>query len=182
MNLLNLLGGYIVVASLIGCSIKHEESGGDDGGPPPPVSCEGVLEVEPNGEYEQAQLVTVLPQYSPDPICGEYVGVWEDVDFYKFWLQPTNPNHQIIFLNVVLETDKEISPYISFYQSEFDHTGMPTGDYQWLGTFFGEDGRVDILDFPVPYYWGSKMDLVLAVEHITPLPTSEAPYKLSFWN
>jgi len=182
-DLLKLVGGYVVVASLVGCSLKHEESNDDDDdGPPPPVSCEGYLEVEPNGEFDQAQFITLLPQYSPDPICGEYVGIWEDVDCYKFWLQPKNNNPQTISLNVVFDTVKEVTPYISFYQSEYNEMGELTGDYLWLGTFFGESGRIEILDFPVPYVWGEKQDLILSVEHITPLPSREAPYKLSFWN
>ena len=172
-----------LLVTLVGCNTNSEPpNDDDDGGPPPPVSCDGYLEVEPNGEYEQAQFITILPEYSPDPICGEYVGVWQDVDFYKFWLQPKNTDPQIIKLNVVFDTDKEVVPYLSFYQSEYDETGAPTGSYLWVGTFFGEDGRIEILDFPIPYVWGEKQDLVVAVEHITPLPITVAPYKLSFWN
>ena len=186
-ELLKLVGGYFVCVwgisfFLVACSLQHEESNGDDDDDPPPVSCEGYLEVEPNGEFDQAQFITLLPQYSPDPICGEFVGIWEDVDYYQFWLQPKDNNSQTIPLNVVFDTEKEVTPYISFYQSEYNEMGEVTGDYLWLGTFFGEGGRIEILDFPVPYVWGEKQDLILAVEHIAPLPSREAPYKLSFWN
>ena len=183
---LKAVGGYFVIVwgislFLVACSMKHEDSDGDDG-PPPPVRCEGFLEVEPNADFLQAQFITILPQYHPDPICGEYVGIWEDIDSYWFWLQPQDMLPQTIPLNVVFDTDKEITPYISFYQSEYDQMGVPTGSYMWLGTFFGEGGRIEILDFPVPYVWGEKRDLFLIVEHITPLPSGDAAYELAFWN
>jgi hypothetical protein len=181
MNVLKLFLPLLV--TLVGCNTNSEPSNDDDdGGPPPPVSCDGYLEVEPNGEYEQAQFITILPEYSPDPICGEYVGVWEDVDFYKFWLQPNNIETPIIEMNLVLTTESDIIPYVSFYQSELDEMGIPTGDYGWIGTFFGEEGYLEVLDFPVPYVWASKMDLIIKVGHLTPLPITVAPYKLSFWN
>jgi len=165
----------------IGCS-DHPESDKDFDGPPPPSKCEGFSELEPNGTPESAQFISILPEFSPLPICGEYFGFWEDVDFYKFWLQPNNTESQIIEMNLVLTAEPDILPYVSFYQSELDEMGIPTGDYGWIGTFFGEEGYLEVIDFPVPYIWASKMDLIIKVGHLTPLSEGAHEYQISYWN
>ena len=154
----------------------------DDDPPPPPSFCDGFYEYEPNNLFEEANFVDILPILSPNNICAvaDVIDLQHGGDVFYFALQPTH-NSSYIETNWVLDIEEDVLPYIEFYQSYYNSDGT-VKDINLIGTFFGEHGRLEVLNFTVEYEFLVKRDLYVVVKGIIPLPLKSYPYELNYWN
>ena len=172
--------GLVLLAG--GCSDSTVHTDDDhDCDDPPPIVCDGFQEMEPNDELLDYNFVGVLPDFTPPPICARFdpLDLDSGADVFYFVLQPEN-DAPIIITNWVLTTAEDVLPYLEFYQSQFDEDGDVT-EITLIGTFYGEDGYIEVLDYNVSYQFLSKRDLYVRVGGISALPLETYPYEISYW-
>ena len=166
--------------TLLFCALLSSCGGGissnSDNDPPPPDPTEDcdILELEPNDDFFNAQFIDVLPSIPTNPIvCGNFFPVGGDIDNYYFPLAP-NPGVTNLLLTLIIDTDFDVVPVVELLQTIYDPLGAPTGTYQSLGTFFGAEGVLILLDWPVPYDLLNQNDLFIRV---TGLPAPPSPFE-----
>ena len=172
--------GLVLLAG--GCSDSNVHTDDDDDcDDPPPIVCDGFQEMEPNDELLDYNFVGILPDFTPPPICARFdpLDLDSGADVFYFVLQPENDAPTII-TNWVLTTAEDVLPYLEFYQSQFDDNGDVT-EITLIGTFYGEDGYIEVLDYNVSYQFLSKRDLYVRVGGISALPLETYPYEISYW-
>ena len=181
MKYLTLLLLILIGAGCNKHTIITDDDGGDDP-PPPPVY--DHYEEEPNDELEDAQFITVLPNFAgPEVIQGEH-WVPYDPDCYQFWLDPSM-SHPSIHVSINLLTDPILSPKLKLWQTTYDAVGNPDG-YILRGTWVGQDGYLFIDAFEVAY-GGLLVDNDLIIELIPwggigDPPLLDDEYLLEFWS
>ena len=172
------LGGGLL---LCGCTIERLDSDGGGDVDDPPTPCDGQYEVEPNDTPREANYLGWLPVLSPETACGDYMpfaGV-KDVDHFFFYLNP-KPGVTTVKVNLSILTDPQATPVLKLSQSLYDTFGNPTGDYFYLGTFYGQDGELLVIDFPVAYDFLYKNDLFLEVSGL--FSSASVPqYEIQYW-
>ena len=166
---------------LCGCTIERVDSDGGGDVDDPPTPCDGQYEVEPNDTPRDANYLGWLPVLSPETACGDYMpfaGV-KDVDHFFFYLNP-KPGVTTVKVNLSILTDPQATPVLKLSQSLYDTFGNPTGDYFYLGTFYGQDGELLVIDFPVAYDFLYKNDLFLEVSGL--FSSASVPqYEIQYW-
>jgi hypothetical protein len=173
------LGLFILVG---GCSNSHthDDNGGDP--PDPPVGCQGFPENEPNDTPTTGTYLGYLPTLAPESVCGEWLDIPfndHDVDYYFFYLSPP-PGVTQFPLNMSVMTDPAAVPYVQLQQTIYDSDGNPTGGYKTIGTFYGEDGTLLIIDFPITYDFYNNNNLIVRLEGIYPLGMVPE-YEMQYW-
>jgi len=185
---LKIIGAYFLILALIaafGCSqgtTVPSDDDDDDCDDPPIEDCY-FEETEPNGTFGDANFVDLLPVLGSYTFCGDFEDIGIDItdtDFLYFFLNP-NPGDTEILINLIVETDTDITPTIHLWQTVYDALGEPTDTYQSLGTFFGSDGMLLILDFPIPFDFMTNNDLFVQLEAAGTLPLSYHEYTMEYY-
>jgi len=171
-----LLSLFLLLAAA--CGGDSGGNGGNGGGEPPDPPVYDYDEVEFNDSFEDAQFITLLPQWDQENIGGT-IDLPDDLDYYYFFLNPNLGQDEVRF-NVMVETDVFIAPRVSLYQTVYDSLGTPTGEYQLIGTYVGVNGNLIILDVPIPYHSFTNNDLFLLLEAYSPINGYEG-YVIDFW-
>ena len=143
--------------------------------PNPPLYDFG--EEEPNDSFESPQFLTVLPEWTESDLKGHLNPIEDDLDFYYFFLDLNAGDDELLF-NVAIECEYYVTQKVSFYQTIYDPLGVPTGDYQLIGTFVGVEGNLVVLDLPVPYHPFWNNDLFMVIEGFG---FGYTGYVLNFW-
>ena len=188
-NVIKIAGVYFLILVLVaafGCSqskpILSDGDGDDDCDDPPIEDCD-FKETEPNDIFDNANFVDLLPVLQSYTFCGAFedidLGI-TDNDFLYFFLNPS-PGDTEILINLIVETDTDVSPSLRLWQTVYDNLGEPTGTYQSLGTFFGSDGMLVILDFPIPFDFMTNNDLFVQLEAVGTLPLSYHEYTMEYY-
>jgi hypothetical protein len=178
-NLLFLIGIGIIGSS---CSLNSEPADSHEDDPDPPFVCDGYPEHEPNDELKDYNFVNVLPANGlPDPICARLdpFDMDDGADVFYFALQP-NCGLCSILTNWVMDTHEDILPYVEFYQSSWNPLGE-VDDVHLIGSFYGEPGHLEVLNFFVPYQFPSKRDLYVRITGVLGSPTEIYPYSVQYW-
>ncbi len=159
---------------VIGCNHKHNDGdgGGDSGSPG-----YDFTEVEPNDAFEQAQFLTVLPEWSQQTLGGDWWKVNEK-DFYWYFLTPPPGVFQLNF-NLVITSSPNIHPGCAVFQSVYNSMGDLI-NYQLLGTYQGFQGNLVALDIAVPYdpFYNNDLIIMTKCQGVG----SDLEYTLDFWN
>ena len=172
-----------VIALLISCGQTKVST--DNGPPAPPpnptLDCD-VFEIEPNDDFFTAQFIDVLPANPTNElVCGYLSPAGADIDTYYFPLAPNPIATQVVF-NITISCDLDVVPVVELLQTVYDGLGVPTGEYQSLGTFFGAAGVLTVLDWPVPYNFQNQNDLYVRVTGLsTSTDNMNKLYKLDYF-
>ena len=167
----------------IGC-FQGETLPSDDNDDEEPNNPCDITEVEINDSFDTANFIDILPVLNPALVCG----VFEDVDLYStsedfffFFLNPT-PGDTEILINLVVEAqDNSVVPVIHLWQTMYDDLGNKTGAYQPKGSFFGNNGMLVILDYPIPYDFIQHNDLFVQLEAIITHPLVDPTYTMEYF-
>ena len=116
---------------VIGCTVNRNDGDGGGGSDSPGYD---YTELEPNDAFEQAQFLTVLPEWSQQTLGGDWWKVSEK-DFYWYFLDPPAGVFQLNF-NVVMTCPTNVHPGFAVFQSVYNSMGDLI-DYQLLGTYQG---------------------------------------------
>ncbi len=159
---------------VIGCTVNRND--GDGGGDSDPPGYD-FTELEPNDAFEQAQFLTVLPEWSERTLGGDWWKVNEK-DFYWYFLDPPAGVFQLNF-NVVMTCPTNVHPGFAVFQSVYNSMGDLI-DYQLLGTYQGYQGNLVALDIPIPYDPFYNNDLIIMTK--CQGFGTDIEYTLDFWN
>ena len=159
---------------LCGCTVNRNDGDGGGGSDPPGYD---FTELEPNDSFEQAQFLTVLPEWSERTLGGDWWKVSEK-DFYWYFLDPPAGVFQLNF-NVVMTCPTNVHPGFAVFQSVYNSMGDLI-DYQLLGTYQGYQGNLVALDIPIPYDPFYNNDLIIMTK--CQGFGTDIDYTLDFWN
>jgi len=159
---------------VIGCTVNRNDGDGGGGSDPPGYD---FTELEPNDAFEQAQFLTVLPEWSQKTLGGDWWKVSEK-DFYWYFLDPPAGVFQLNF-NVVMTCPTNVHPGFAVFQSVYNSMGDLI-DYQLLGTYQGYQGNLVALDIPIPYDPFYNNDLIIMTK--CQGFGTDIEYTLDFWN
>ena len=159
---------------LCGCTVNRNDGDGGGGSDPPGYD---YTELEPNDAFEQAQFLTVLPEWSQRTLGGDWWKVSEK-DFYWYFLDPPAGVFQLNF-NVVMTCPTNVHPGFAVFQSVYNSMGDLI-DYQLLGTYQGYQGNLVALDIPIPYDPFYNNDLIIMTK--CQGFGTDIDYTLDFWN
>ena len=178
---------FLVLAALFtfscgGGGSNNNSGSNDPPDPPDPTSDCDFFELESNDTPMTAQFVDVLPAAPVNPkVCGYFTPPGVDIDTFFFPLAPV-PGATQVNLTITVSTDLDVVPVVELLQSDYDTFGVPTGNYQSLGTFFGSPGALFILGWPVPYALLTQNDLFIRVTGLPIAGSSLAElYKLEYF-
>jgi len=159
---------------VIGCTVNRNDGDGGGGSDSPGYD---YTELEPNDAFEQAQFLTVLPEWSQKTLGGDWWKVSEK-DFYWYFLDPPAGVFQLNF-NVVMTCPTNVHPGFAVFQSVYNSMGDLI-DYQLLGTYQGYQGNLVALDIPIPYDPFYNNDLIIMTK--CQGFGTDIEYTLDFWN
>jgi len=159
---------------VIGCTVNRNDGDGGGGSDSPGYD---YTELEPNDAFEQAQFLTVLPEWSQQTLGGDWWKVSEK-DFYWYFLDPPAGVFQLNF-NVVMTCPTNVHPGFAVFQSVYNSMGDLI-DYQLLGTYQGYQGNLVALDIPIPYDPFYNNDLIIMTK--CQGFGTDIEYTLDFWN
>ena len=159
---------------VIGCTVNRNDGDGGGGSDSPGYD---YTELEPNDAFEQAQFLTVLPEWSQKTLGGDWWKVSEK-DFYWYFLDPPAGVFQLNF-NVVMTCPPNVHPGFAVFQSVYNSMGDLI-DYQLLGTYQGYQGNLVALDIPIPYDPFYNNDLIIMTK--CQGFGTDIEYTLDFWN
>ena len=159
---------------VIGCTVNRNDGDGGGGSDSPGYD---YTELEPNDAFEQAQFLTVLPEWSERTLGGDWWKVSEK-DFYWYFLDPPAGVFQLNF-NVVMTCPTNVHPGFAVFQSVYNSMGDLI-DYQLLGTYQGYQGNLVALDIPIPYDPFYNNDLIIMTK--CQGFGTDIEYTLDFWN
>jgi len=159
---------------VIGCTVNRNDGDGGGGSDSPGYD---YTELEPNDAFEQAQFLTVLPEWSQKTLGGDWWKVSEK-DFYWYFLDPPAGVFQLNF-NVVMTCPTNVHPGFAVFQSVYNSMGDLI-DYQLLGTYQGYEGNLVALDIPIPYDPFYNNDLIIMTK--CQGFGTDIDYTLDFWN
>ena len=159
---------------LCGCTVNRNDGDGGGGSDSPGYD---YTELEPNDAFEQAQFLTVLPEWSQKTLGGDWWKVSEK-DFYWYFLDPPAGVFQLNF-NVVMTCPTNVHPGFAVFQSVYNSMGDLI-DYQLLGTYQGYQGNLVALDIPIPYDPFYNNDLIIMTK--CQGFGTDIEYTLDFWN
>ena len=159
---------------VIGCTVNRNDGDGGGGSDSPGYD---YTELEPNDAFEQAQFLTVLPEWSQKTLGGDWWKVSEK-DFYWYFLDPPAGVFQLNF-NVVMTCPTNVHPGFAVFQSVYNSMGDLI-DYQLLGTYQGYQGNLVALDIPIPYDPFYNNDLIIMTK--CQGFGTDIDYTLDFWN
>ena len=160
---------------VIGCTVNRNDSGGGGDSDPPGYD---FTELEPNDSFDEAQFLTVLPEWSQQTLGAEWWKVLEK-DFYWFFIDPPAGVLQLNF-NLVITCPRNIHPGCALFQSVYNSMGDLV-DYQLLGIYQGYQGNLVALDIIVPYDPFYNNDLILMTKGAQGFG-SDIEYTVDFWN
>lgn len=169
---------YLLPIFLLACQGETVPSNHDDDDPVDEPWCENH-EWEPNDDFFQADFITVLPTFTEE--CIEGLITSQYVDYFLFFLVPPSMDTEVVEVSLSVEILNEFTtPKVTFYQTEYDKEGNPTGGYTRLGEFIGADGWLLISNWPVRYDFLERNNLYVKLEAFAP-PGVVADYKISVW-
>lgn len=157
-----------------GCTHNHNDSDGGGDSDPPGYD---FTEVEPNDAFDEAQFLTVLPEWTQSTLGADWWRVNEK-DFYWYFLNPPPGVFQLKF-NLVMTCSPSIHPGCALFQSVYNSMGDLV-DYQLLGIYQGYEGNLVALDIDVPYdpFYNNDLILMTKCQGVG----SDLEYTLDFWN
>jgi len=168
--------GMALGLSLLVGSCTNHHNDGDGGGDSDPPGYD-FTEVEPNDAFEDAQFLTVLPEWTQSTLGADWWRVNEK-DFYWYFLNPPPGVFQLKF-NLVMTCSPSIHPGCALFQSVYNSMGDLV-DYQLLGIYQGYEGNLVALDIDVPYdpFYNNDLILMTKCQGVG----SDLEYTLDFWN
>jgi hypothetical protein len=168
--------GLALGISLLVCACTVNKNDSDDGGGSDPPGYD-FTEVEPNDAFDEAQFLTVLPEWSQKTLGADW-WVLPEKDFFWFFLDPLPGISQLNF-NLMINCSPTIHPGCVLFQTVYDSLGNIT-DYQVIGVYQGFEGNLMALDITLPFDPFYNNDLILMVK--TQGTGSDTDYTLDFWN
>ena len=161
LAILYLLGVFLIVSMLPSCG-SYGPSGHthDDEEPPRPPEYD-FLDTEPNNTFETAQFISLLPDYEKRDIHG-YISAPNGADVFYYYLNPVAGDDELL-LNLDVAFFWANTPKVSLYQTKYNEMGFADG-YQFLGTYVGQNGKLEVINAPIYYNFFTNNDLFIVLE------------------